>query len=494
MDIDEKFFTECCEHGLELGLKHYKNMLPHHYSSEFHEQMIFQSCEIISNYGRPPQIDSYLTELRQLCDEIWRNGKQQCELLSLRNNPCIMPKHDSNEDHSSGIVYISTCNCGRTQGRRDDPYTIRQANYDFYQVLAKSCPACSKLDKFDFSVFEPSTNDFRAAELERTSTELKESFDKQSLNDHSPIFTSSQSQPANLSLGSIDNEDQNNTYESDDDSVNEIVIKVGSTPANVDKNMLRQPSTTEYLPGMIHMSSPVGLLPQFPSWSLVCVGPSSVYSHNSGLPEHAQSGFLSQANFLLPWDVHVRVTTSTASWAATYEKTRSRKKPHSPHDLEGQVFVLKIFVGCEYECTRGHRFIMNSPDQVLRGGSTIPRDSGSKIVFNDMPLYFPCPCRSGNPKVAQLLRVHIVTPKAPVDISIDPKVRIADQKKNYIFTPGKNQSPKLTQSSYWILRLPYIYQGDDGPLVPPSEVTASNAMLYGCLLSGMYEISESCTD
>lgn len=147
-----------------------------------------------------------------------------------------------------------------------------------------------------------------------------------------------------------------------------------------------------------------------------------MYSHNTGLPEHSQSGFLSQANYLLPWDVHVRVTSQTASWAAS-EKTRSRKKQQPPsQDLDGQVFVLKIFVGCEYECTRGHRFIMNSPDKVLRGGAAITRDSGSKIVFNDMPLYFPCPCRTHNPKVAQMMRVHIVTPKAPVNISIDPKV------------------------------------------------------------------------
>lgn len=271
-----------------------------------------------------------------------------------------MPKHESNDDHSSGVVYISTCNCGRTQGRRDDPYTIRQANYDFYQVLGKSCPSCGKLEKINFSVFEPSTNDFRAAELDqRISAEF--------LNDQSPILTATQSQPANLSLGTIGNEEQANEYASDDDSVNEIVIKVGATQTKVDKNVLRQPSTTEYLPGMVHMFSPVGVLPQFPSWSLVCIGPSSVYSHNTGLPEHSQSGFLSQANFLLPWDVHVRVTSTTASWAASYEKSRGRKKQQQ--ELDGQVFVLKIFVGCEYECTRGHRFIMNAPDKVLRGGS-----------------------------------------------------------------------------------------------------------------------------
>lgn len=50
------------------------------------------------------------------------------------------------------------------------------------------------------------------------------------------------------------------------------------------------------------------------------------------------------------------------------------------------------------------------------------RDGGNKVVFNDMPLYFPCPCRNSKPSVAQLMRIHIVTPKAPVNIILDPKV------------------------------------------------------------------------
>lgn len=71
---------------------------------------------------------------------------------------------------------------------------------------------------------------------------------------------------------------------SDDDSINEIVIQVGGeeTEESIEKGIYRQPSTTEYLSGMVHTLSPAGLLPQFPSWSLVCVGHSSVYSHNSG--------------------------------------------------------------------------------------------------------------------------------------------------------------------------------------------------------------------
>ena len=42
-------------------------------------------------------------------------------------------------------------------------------------------------------------------------------------------------------------------------------------------------STTEYLPCMLHVHSPRRILPRYPSWSLVCLGPSSLYSHNSGI-------------------------------------------------------------------------------------------------------------------------------------------------------------------------------------------------------------------
>jgi Smg8_Smg9 len=75
-----------------------------------------------------------------------------------------------------------------------------------------------------------------------------------------------------------------------------------------ERSLVRQASTTEYLPGMSHTSSPHGLLPQFPSWSLICLGPSSVYSHNHGLTD--QPGFLPGSAYLLPWDVTVRFEPS----------------------------------------------------------------------------------------------------------------------------------------------------------------------------------------
>lgn len=35
-----RFFSECCEYGLELAIDNYTDMLPHHYSTEFHLQKV----------------------------------------------------------------------------------------------------------------------------------------------------------------------------------------------------------------------------------------------------------------------------------------------------------------------------------------------------------------------------------------------------------------------------------------------------------------------
>lgn len=133
---------------------------------------------------------------------------------------------------------------------------------------------------------------------------------------------------------------------------------------------------------------------------------------------------------------------------------------------------------------------MSTPDKILRGGGGIVRDSGSKIVFNDMPLYFPCPCRPINSFVAQLMRIHVVTPKAPVNVNLEPKIRIGN-KNSITFVTGLSEPVKLSQSAYWILRLPYVYQGDDGPILPPHEVSIAQASNHGFLMAGMYGITET---
>jgi protein SMG8 len=56
-----------------------------------------------------------------------------------------------------------------------------------------------------------------------------------------------------------------------------------------------------------------------------------------------------------------------------------------------------------------------------------------------------------------MMRVHVVTPKAPVHITIFPSVVPCPD--GPMFHSGWSQPVKLPINSYWILRLPFIYQG-----------------------------------
>lgn len=508
LDVDDQLFNDACSHGHELSLAHYSELLPHHYSKHYHETKVEAALEVFYKYARGPEAQRLEEKLKDNFDTIWMNGRQQCEIPSLRGNPCIMvAKHASTEgtQHLSGVIYVSVCNCGKTQGKREDPYNIRKANFEFYQLMMASCTSCEKAESYVFPIFVPSSSEFKAAEVTNkniTSMILSEYSNKtpnETKTEHQLHLSASQRTQASecdMSLGGSISDDERTKKKTskkqqesdDDDDVNEIVVKIGELDVREEKP---EASTTEYLPGMLLETSPSGLLPIFPSWSLMYIASSSFYSHNTGLTESQMPGFLSGTNYLLVWEVKVRLENAQ-SWAENYEKNRRSKKSKqtSQQSSSGSFFTLKIFVGMEYECGRGHRFMMSSNDKVLRGGSkTSSAGCGSKIVFSDMPLFFPCPCK--NNSVAQLARVHIVTPKAPVNINLNPKIKIR-RDSEMIFTTGWDEPAKLSQSAYWVLRLPYVYQGEGDPIPSPLEVPATTeALRYGCLVQGMFGIKEN---
>ncbi|OQR80306.1 protein SMG8-like [Tropilaelaps mercedesae] len=177
------------------------------------------------------------------------------------------------------------------------------------------------------------------------------------------------------------------------------------------------------------------LPPKFSSWSCVCLGPSSKYSHKLGIID--QPGFFNGSSFLLPWDVKL-------DFPRTLNSGDSRK---------GSTRSAKIFIGFEYECPRGDRFMLSAPDTMLRSTPCgLVKETASKIVGSAMPLYFPCPCQlKAN---AQLMRLHVVTPKIAIDVTVQPRVQPAPSSP--VFHPLETIT--LTQSSYWVIRLPYVYK------------------------------------
>ncbi|XP_011306755.1 protein SMG8 [Fopius arisanus] len=536
LDTDVKFSKSRCNKVLPRALQTYQDNSPQHYGRAYHENKLTHAMAVFEMHARGPLFDEFAEKLHSECDKHWKTGRQMCEVLSLTGNPCTNPLHsggsegagggehsdervkEDNElplmEHCSGVRYICACNCGRSQGPRDDPFNVRHANHDWFQIMAKQC-GCAQLETVQFPVFQPSTHNYRAAQL-FPGTRRKDSFGRVDLS-----TPQGQTQACSLADGTLhgygsagqsqltndpngdEHQRMNKTSLTPSDG-DKVVIQVSDDNADnlKEKSLVRQPSTTEYLPGMLHTESPTGLLPQFSSWSLVCLGPSSLYSHNLGL-QH-QTGVLQNSAFLLPWDVTVRLE---------HQKDRGAFWPivgdHSAHGFSsrgksfqnsnalkcrkskgGKEFVVKIFVGVEYECPRGHRFMAAAPDKVLKAtGNGIVKDSGNKVTSStaDMPLYFPCPCRQTKPLIAQLMRIHVVTPKAPVHVTLNPRVQPGPPPAPIFITGCEEEPIRLSQSAYWVLRLPYVYMGEKGPYLPPKEPVPIS---HGRLLAGMYGISE----
>ncbi|KAK7094164.1 nonsense-mediated mRNA decay factor SMG8-like [Littorina saxatilis] len=251
----------------------------------------------------------------------------------------------------------------------------------------------------------------------------------------------------------------------------------------------RQHSTTEYLPGMLHTNCPSGLLPKFPSWALCCLDSANFYNHQHGLD---LPGFLTGSNFLLPWDLAVHAERER--WP-TINETASKRGRHARRmgqksGTEPSENTVRVFIGMEYECPRGHRFFCSAPDKIIKVlGNCSVKDTASRLVNMDMPLFTPCHCRSPKGFLAQMMRVYIVTPDAPVRVLLQPQIRPAPPPCP-TFHPGAGEI-ELPPAGIWVLRMPQIYMGENGPISIPSDPQNLHACL---MLKGLFSYRELSAD
>ena len=229
------------------------------------------------------------------------------------------------------------------------------------------------------------------------------------------------------------------------------------------------------IPHMITTSTGAEKLPLFPSWALTQLGSSSVYAHSSGV---TQTGFISNNRNLLPWDVPLKNTdwqTLQKKWPNIAESAIKKSSFNPSGKGVDMGLTVKVFVGLEYECHRGHRLIASSPGRTKSMTSSIT----NRMVNSDAPLYIECHCTKGSssahPVISQLMRIHIVTPKAPMHITLNPRVipcpdgptfhpgwhsqKLSDANATDGRSSEISNHIRLPISTYWVLRLPFIYWG-----------------------------------
>ncbi|RUS78116.1 hypothetical protein EGW08_014124 [Elysia chlorotica] len=533
LDISTRFSENRCNKVLPLAESAYQQDLPPYYITSFHESRLNKAKRVFSQYARGPGYAKYMQELELSCTRYWKSGRQQCEALSLTGNLCtnkvhLLPGQEPEgpddvrvvADCCSLVQTKAACNCGRMQADRDDPFHFKSANYDFYQELEAVC--CSKLEHIAMPVFTPSTSDPKAATVlpvlpwqQDGEDGVKEQGKDSTKDSEKPdVFGTLSELSLALSLGqnALQAEDfepkaspggsQREVAESGEDKQ-----QVASPDLNQGKaKPLRQVSTTEYLAYMVHSRSPPGLLPKFSSFSVCRLGPSSLYSHMMGLE---LPGFLPGSNFLLPWDISIKSEQAWPSVAETFgsgKKRQQRKISKAGPEPGDTATTVRVYLGMEYECPRGHRFFCSGPDKIIKVSSnSMVKDNASRLVHMDMPLYTSCHCKQPKGCLAQMMRVFVCTPRdipgvPSLRVTVSPQVQPApatppphtapssssagaSSSGCPQFHPGLESPLELPADGVWVVRLPSIYQDEHQVYLMPND----HQVLHSCvLLSGMF--------
>ncbi|UJR21134.1 hypothetical protein I4U23_024233 [Adineta vaga] len=502
VDPDGKLSETQCKKCLPMAIKYYEDGLPSRYTRHFHEQRLQAATEFFATYARGSSYKRYVQQLIDQCTRLWQDGRQLCEAISLTRNPCKNELHRvlGEEDlpdssnlahlpvraHNSKIQLMAASNCGQILQEREDPFSLKEANYDFYQDVNKMLSV--KPIYFEFPIFRgnnSSTETIRAGNKQKT--EIKHSSLPTDLSGASEL---SQSKSVTLYSPVPDKEPQElDQITGEKTDTNQLVTCTDDVQPI--------PSTTEYLDGMTHSDSPPGLLPRFSSWSLCCIGRASDYIPTKGLQ---QPGFLTNLNHLISWDINphnnqASTNNPAGGGAAQYHQQRTTATRSYKNNRRGATsssiwdVTIRVYIGCEYECPRGHRFLCSSPNHVIRVGPTgVVKDDGAKLVRSDMPLYTPCSCRimqTGARVWAQLMRAYVVTPSSstPLQCVLHPQVVPAGPNSPTFF-PSYTQPIHLTDDSIWVLRFPLIYHDGERALSrPQNEEDISQCLVLRDLFS-----------
>uniref|UniRef100_A0A7I4YA45 Nonsense-mediated mRNA decay factor SMG8 n=1 Tax=Haemonchus contortus TaxID=6289 RepID=A0A7I4YA45_HAECO len=463
-----------------------------------------------------------VAQVRSACDNLWQGGMRGCEQVSMTGNRCQLKVHptvgDASVDpsawemHSNDITYLSTCSCGRRQAVRRDPFTLKEANYDFY-FENKVFTCCAGLEKHVFAVLEDDDTD-----AEKGLWEANDNWDEGEGGGSNPLFpvSAAMSRDRHHSDGEnraaeVDEEEgtgsdtgedtvsnaepepiESSSQSSQDDDVHyrntrsylddEAVSFVKNPHTKLDEAAIAfearlkklRAKKIPFLEGVPHSLSPA-LPPLFPSWTLTCIGPNNYYTHSYGLRD--QPNLKLGGEYLYPVTVQLEVDPviwdRDMQYVQAVEGVSSRAPPRKARRLPAEIEKVKLFVGMEYECPRGHRFFVAENGEPLRlpknsnARTAMSRESDDQFLRCDFPLRRQCTCRKLPVQTAQLMRVHVVTPKAPITVTIQPVVELPGQEGHF----GTGEAPlQLSWARYYILQLPFIYSGPAGVWIPPVGV------------------------
>ncbi|KAI7892705.1 uncharacterized protein EV154DRAFT_537337 [Mucor mucedo] len=516
----EKVFSK--SHSMNLMDKckeAYLQDSPPFYTEQYHTWKRNNVMRMYRSLARGPCMEEYAVRLERECDLIWKQGRQSCEQVSLTGKACRLkighekespPQKTSRDDrsiavdntkHNSGFNFFHACDCGRTQKIRDDPFDIEEANIKFYNKfncclgtdraaldIQKSTFGGSQHLVLRYDEIPP--NDSALIYLGPSSIYKNNvGLDKVEgfMNNTNFLIPWSITTVTELKLRqqevinnavSIDNSASMNTKASNEgaikntflrsSSVNRVNHDTSEWPVLGKNTTVSKPNgnnTPTVVVASLEAFPALGSTPQLPTVSI----PSTKVSNVVTTP-----------------------TTNNVNNRQLFD-TRRRRNHRVRDRIQG---LIRGYVGAEYECPHGHRFLSCGEGRVCKLGHVgHPKEHGNYFVHQDLPIFVVCPCTYANNTsstnsvevTAQLQRLYIVTPEEALTISIEPKIKInvPGSEEPSILDLGITESLSFGPNGVYVLRLPFVYRDHHGePIAVEPDVQKrlkSATLLKDCI-------------
>jgi len=454
-----------CERVIPGCHKIYQDRLPTVYSEKLHKARMKKAADYLKSNSVGPCQPAYVENLEKILKTYWEDGRQACNAVSLTGRPCVYRLHSlpgqkslpcakgdegaTAKHHSTGFNNRHACSCGKTQYQRGDPFDLEEANERFYK---RDC--CRQYVSYNLSDAGTSTG-FGLVRLGegfqyRSSVGLTLALQKGFKVSKKFLL------PWDLPIGV--------TIQSSIAAFNQV--------AQQERRMKNHGSYAAKI---------------------------AQHSLNKGAvdPDGLLGKWLHQSRQFLKSEVGKQVPRKLSSPSKTSKRADLNQQVGVPiADLHNREY-LRCYVGLEFECFRGHRFILGykqllhlaGMDYNLAGpNGGVPK--GTKICWRefppcDVPLSLQCGCgesKSGSSVVAQLQRLIVRTPPIPLSITAHPKIQ--SHRAEERFELPTRGGVVLPPDSLVLLRFPYIlYSMENKRGVPPDKCR----LLKGALqVHGLY--------
>ncbi|KAI7908129.1 uncharacterized protein BX663DRAFT_493073 [Cokeromyces recurvatus] len=529
IEIERVFSKSHCMEIMQKCNEVYLQDSPPYYAEKYHEWKKNNVIRMYYSLARGPCKEEYAVRLQRDCDAVWKGGRQSCEHVSLTGKTCRL-KIDHELDttfsksarderssmidtakHNSGITFFHACNCGKSQRVRDDPFEVEDANIRFYNKF-DCCliPGRAALDICKSKYGEKQDLVLNYDEIPAYDISLlylgPASFYKNNIGlDKVEGFTSNTNFLIPWSMTTTSEIKLRQQEMANADTTSQQQDKAPSS-----SSATAQDNNTEW--PLLGKSPPSTLKP---APTPITVAPLDVFpALGSNLPSTHTPTLSTPTTITMP-------NTSNRQLF----DTRRRRYHRGRERLQG---LVRGYVGAEYECPFGHRFLSCGDGRVCKlGHKGHPKEHGNYFVHQDLPVYIICPCTYANNTsnsnssssssnnnnnnnslsnnaissnshmilghssvtvaaataaattngsshhlevIAQLQRLYVVTPDEPaITISIEPKIKIHVSGKEedfHILDLGISDSLALGPNSTYVVRLPFIYRDNNGSPIP----------------------------